>query len=293
LMRGDLSIRVYPRSFAALPLHPELESIVRVLPNLRLQRGVPQKARLFAKRADRFRGQFQPINIRAVRVRVLLICWSQTTRHFHDGGREAAALEPALAGGGLARQLDGGAAARQSDAHAASGIEGALGAGVGECREEWRDLFSGGLHWFPTESRGATHQRALTQNIADAGGVLPRDPQDYLQEIAERHLLAHHRRHGQVTGGFGADFDGDCRGKRQLGRLLHLTAADAGNTNANRLVSAIHYGAHSLQVRIPAPLRQVVSVADPMPAQRLLAADFADVGHNVSSLTRLIDKLTD
>ena len=53
--------------------------------------------------------------------------------------------------------------------------------------------------------------------------------------------------------------------------LLHFIVADAGGAHANSLGGASYYGANFLQVDIPAPVGNIVGVADFVPEYRATA----------------------
>src|SRR5277367_4720666 len=56
--------------------------------------------------------------------------------------------------------------------------------------------------------------------------------------------------------------------------LLHAACSNAGGADAHVLACALDYGLHAPQIRIPAPARHIVSVADGVAIVRLLAANF-------------------
>ena len=62
-------------------------------------------------------------------------------------------------------------------------------------------------------------------------------------------------------------------------RLDDFTAAQAGRADADPLSLTVHLGVHRTQVNIPAPLGDVVGVADAVSRLRLLAADIALLCH--------------
>jgi hypothetical protein len=61
--------------------------------------------------------------------------------------------------------------------------------------------------------------------------------------------------------------------------LLDFARADAGRARENRPPGAVHQGMNAPQVRLPAPLGDVVGVADPVSERRTFAADFTGVSH--------------
>lgn len=64
-------------------------------------------------------------------------------------------------------------------------------------------------------------------------------------------------------------------GGRDCGVLLrHLARADARSAGQDGLASAVHDGVDAPQVRLPAPLGDVMGVTDPIAEHRTLAADF-------------------
>jgi len=62
-------------------------------------------------------------------------------------------------------------------------------------------------------------------------------------------------------------------------RLDDLTAAQAGGTHPHTLVALRRFGVDGAQIDVPAPLRDVVGVADVVSSARTLAADFANLCH--------------
>src|SRR5579871_758182 len=62
-------------------------------------------------------------------------------------------------------------------------------------------------------------------------------------------------------------------------RLYDFTAAQAGRADADPLSLTIHLGVHRTQVNVPAPLGDVVGVADAVSRLRLLAADITLLCH--------------
>jgi hypothetical protein len=61
-----------------------------------------------------------------------------------------------------------------------------------------------------------------------------------------------------------------------------VAAADAGSADAHALALAGDLGVHRFQVDVPAPLGDVVGVADAVPRLRLLAADITLLCHDDS-----------
>ena len=62
-------------------------------------------------------------------------------------------------------------------------------------------------------------------------------------------------------------------------RLYDLTATQAGGTYAHTLVALRRLSVNRTQIDVPAPLRDVVGVADVVSSARTLAADFANLCH--------------
>ena len=58
-------------------------------------------------------------------------------------------------------------------------------------------------------------------------------------------------------------------------RLDDFAVAEAGGADADALALSGHFGVHRAQVDVPAPLGDVVGVADAVARLRLLAANFA------------------
>jgi hypothetical protein len=63
-------------------------------------------------------------------------------------------------------------------------------------------------------------------------------------------------------------------------RLNDFAAAQAGRADADALSLARDLGVHRAQVDVPAPLSDVVGVADAVSRLRLLAADITLLCHN-------------
>jgi len=60
---------------------------------------------------------------------------------------------------------------------------------------------------------------------------------------------------------------------------LYSSVADAGGADAHPLPGTLDEGVDSLQVQIPATLRYVVGMADPMPELRSATTDFTNSCH--------------
>src|SRR5471030_2419888 len=67
--------------------------------------------------------------------------------------------------------------------------------------------------------------------------------------------------------------------ERELRDLLDFTVADARCADPHPAPGAFHQGSNRLQVHIPAPLRNVVGVADPVTELRSAPAYFANLCH--------------
>src|SRR2546425_6032524 len=74
-------------------------------------------------------------------------------------------------------------------------------------------------------------------------------------------------------------------GSANYSGLLHPAAANARHADPDPPGGAFHNGMNALQIRVPAPLGQVVGVADTVAAHRFLAANFTHLSHNPLSLT--------
>jgi hypothetical protein len=61
--------------------------------------------------------------------------------------------------------------------------------------------------------------------------------------------------------------------------LNDFAAAQAGRADADALSLTVHFGVHGTQIDVPAPLRDVMGVADAVSRLRLLAADFTLLCH--------------
>ena len=64
--------------------------------------------------------------------------------------------------------------------------------------------------------------------------------------------------------------------------LNDFTAAQAGCAHADPLARALHFSVDWAQIDVPAPLGHIVGVAYVVSRLRLLAADFANLGHDYS-----------
>ena len=69
--------------------------------------------------------------------------------------------------------------------------------------------------------------------------------------------------------------------RRVLRDLLNLAGFDAGCADAQALAGAVDHRADTLQVQIPAALRDIMGVADPMTELGPTAADFTNSCHNL------------
>ena len=58
-----------------------------------------------------------------------------------------------------------------------------------------------------------------------------------------------------------------------------FAAAQAGRADADALSLAVHFGVHRTQIDVPAPLRDVMGVADAVSRLRLLAANLTLLCH--------------
>jgi hypothetical protein len=59
-----------------------------------------------------------------------------------------------------------------------------------------------------------------------------------------------------------------------------FAAAQAGGADAHAFGGSAHAGVHGTQINVPAPLGDVVGVADAVSELRLLAADFTLLSHD-------------
>ena len=80
-------------------------------------------------------------------------------------------------------------------------------------------------------------------------------------------------------------FFGYCRARLSLG---DFTAANAGGADAHALALPGDPGVHRTQVDVPAPLGDVVGVADAVSRLRLLAADFTLLCHDDSRIGQIL-----
>ena len=83
-----------------------------------------------------------------------------------------------------------------------------------------------------------------------------------------------------------------CKSLRKLRRLgsnlnvlslLYLPTLEAGSANAHPPVRPLHYRAHRAQIHVPAPLGDVMGVADIVSKLRPFAAHFAYACHVTNS----------
>jgi len=76
----------------------------------------------------------------------------------------------------------------------------------------------------------------------------------------------------------------------ELRDFLDFTVANARRANAHALAGAIYQRAHRLQVEVPAPFRNVMSVADLIAECRLPATYFANLCHEteISYVNRIL-----
>src|SRR3984893_4756739 len=73
-------------------------------------------------------------------------------------------------------------------------------------------------------------------------------------------------------------------------RLNHFPAAQAGSADAYVLGSGSHPGMNRAQIDVPAPLTDIVGVADGISELRPLAADITNSCHNSEILPGLLPK---
>src|SRR5450631_17455 len=86
-----------------------------------------------------------------------------------------------------------------------------------------------------------------------------------------------------------AEFRRNPRASKKL-RLNHFAAAQTGSTDAHVLVGRSHLGVNRPQVDVPAPLTNIVGVADSISELRPLAADITNSCHNSEVLPGLLPK---
>ena len=63
-------------------------------------------------------------------------------------------------------------------------------------------------------------------------------------------------------------------------RAFHLASLEAGGAHVHALASAVDESAHALNIRVPTAAGPHVGVRDAFAEARVLAADFADRGHD-------------
>ena len=71
--------------------------------------------------------------------------------------------------------------------------------------------------------------------------------------------------------------------------LLNFTRANAGRAHPEALARAIHQSANRLEVQVPAPIGDVVSVADPVSELGTATANFANSCHK-TEISRMFRK---
>jgi len=71
-------------------------------------------------------------------------------------------------------------------------------------------------------------------------------------------------------------------------RFNDFAAAQAGGADAHTLGGRAHTGVHRAQVYVPAPLSDVVGVADAVSRLRLFAADIALLCHDDSQKDQIL-----
>jgi len=93
-----------------------------------------------------------------------------------------------------------------------------------------------------------------------------------------------YRMYGKVQANWGPAEWGELRD------FLDFTVANARRANAHALTGAVHKRAHRLQVEVPAPFRDVMSVADLIAECRLPATYFANLCHGteISYVNRIL-----
>lgn len=73
---------------------------------------------------------------------------------------------------------------------------------------------------------------------------------------------------------------GNPEGKKvRLRSLLNFAGTNTRGTNAEAAAGAIHQRANRLQIHIPAALRNIMGVADPITELRALSTNFANLCH--------------
>ena len=65
----------------------------------------------------------------------------------------------------------------------------------------------------------------------------------------------------------------------RLGGLLNLSVAQARGANALALGASLDRHAYGLEINVPATVRHVVRMADPMPEHGATPADFTNFSH--------------
>lgn len=68
-----------------------------------------------------------------------------------------------------------------------------------------------------------------------------------------------------------------------LGDFLHFIGADAGSAHTYATAGAVNQGANTLQIQIPAPLRDVVGMADTVTENGAAATQFANSCHKTQN----------
>ena len=77
--------------------------------------------------------------------------------------------------------------------------------------------------------------------------------------------------------------------ERPLRSLCHPVGLDALSADTNSLDLAVDDGAHTLEIRIPAPISLIVRVAHMVPEHRSLATDITNPSHDLSTAVGITD----
>jgi hypothetical protein len=77
---------------------------------------------------------------------------------------------------------------------------------------------------------------------------------------------------------------------RGLRYFLHLAGTDTGRADSDFLAAAVDQGANGLEVEVPAPLGDIMRVADPVAELRPAAANFTKLCHK-TEISRAVRNL--
>ena len=113
------------------------------------------------------------------------------------------------------------------------------------------------------DARSATRERAFSPTPTPDCDIATSSPRilNYLAELWEKSCKSGANRGGELR-----DF-------------LNFSVANAGCADAHPAAGAVHQCAYRLQIEVPAPLGDVMSVTDPVAERRFPAAYIANLCH--------------